>query len=278
MNQYAHSLSLYGGAIHRRITVRDIQKAKSVERWPMLTAYEQFTAEIFDGCGIPVLLVGDSAASNFLGYENTISVTVDELIPLARAVVRSTKRAMVIADLPFGSYESSPEQALATAIRFMKESGVHGVKLEGGERVVPQIRALVAAGIPVMAHIGLTPQSLHQLGGYRVQGRGDDGAILKASARAVQDAGAFAIVLELIPAELATEITEELTIPTIGIGAGNHCDAQVLVWSDLMGLTANPPKLAKAYRNLRQEIANGVHEWADDVAKGAFPGDAQSFH
>lgn len=280
MSDSAHSgvpLSLYGGATHRRITLKDIQKSKSIERWPMLTAYEQYTAEIFDKCGIPVLLVGDSAASNFLGYENTIPVTVDELIPLARAVVRSTKRAMVVADLPFGSYESSPEQALITATRFMKESGVQAVKLEGGERVTPQIRALVAAGIPVMAHIGLTPQSLHQLGGYRVQGRGEDGALLIESARAVQDAGAFALVLELIPAELAAQITTELTIPTIGIGAGNQCDAQVLVWSDLMGVTENPPRLARAYRNLRQEIADGVNEWARDVANGNFPGEAQTF-
>jgi 3-methyl-2-oxobutanoate hydroxymethyltransferase len=269
--------SLYGGAIHRRITVKDIQKSKSVERWPMLTAYEQYTAEIFDRCGIPVLLVGDSAASNFLGYENTIPVTVDELIPLARAVARSTHRSMVVADLPFGSYESSPEQALATATRFMKESGVQAVKLEGGERVAPQIRALVAAGIPVMAHLGLTPQSLHQLGGYRVQGRGEDGVLLLDSARAVQDAGAFALVLELIPAELAAQITKALTIPTIGIGAGAHCDAQVLVWTDLMGLTAKPPKLAKVYRNLRQEIADGVSEWARDVASGNFPRQEQSF-
>lgn len=274
----SNSLSaLYGGAIHRRITVKDIQKSKSVERWPMLTAYEQYTAEIFDQCGIPVLLVGDSAASNFLGYENTIPVTVDELIPLARAVVRSTKRAMVIADLPFGSYESSPDQALATATRFMKESGVQAVKLEGGERVVPQIRTLVAAGIPVMAHIGLTPQSLHQLGGYRVQGRGADGERLIQSAHAVADAGAFSLVLELVPAELAAQITSGLSIPTVGIGAGNRCDAQVLVWSDLMGLTEKPPKLAKVYRNLRKEIADGVNEWARDVATGAFPSQEQSF-
>ena len=276
----AHNQSdnrLYGGATHRRITVRDIQKAKSVERWPMLTAYEQYTADIFDKCGIPVLLVGDSAASNFLGYENTIPVTVDELIPLARAVVRSTERAMVIADLPFGSYESSPEQALATATRFMKESGVQGVKLEGGERVVPQIKAIVSAGIPVMGHIGLTPQSLHQLGGYRVQGRGEEGALVLASARALQEAGVFSLVLELVPAQLAEEITQALAIPTIGIGAGNQCDAQVLVWSDLMGLTENPPRLAKTYRNLRKEISDGVAEWAKDVASGEFPSKAQSF-
>jgi 3-methyl-2-oxobutanoate hydroxymethyltransferase len=273
----AHDGALYGGAIHRRVTVRDIHKAKSRERWPMLTAYEQYTAEIFDKCGIPVLLVGDSAASNFLGYENTIAVTVDELIPLARAVVKSTERAMVIADLPFGSYESSPEQALATATRFMKEGGAHGVKLEGGERVVPQVRALVGAGIPVMGHVGLTPQSLHQLGGYRVQGRGEEGALLLESAKAIQGAGAFSIVLELIPAQLAAEITQALTIPTIGIGAGNQCDAQVLVWTDLMGLTAKPPKLAKVYRNLRQEITDGVSEWARDVASGNFPSQEQSF-
>lgn len=278
MGTSSEQTALYGGVIHRRITVRDIQKAKSTERWPMLTAYEQFTAEIFDQCGIPVLLVGDSAASNFLGYENTIQVTVDELIPLARAVVRSTKRAMIIADLPFGSYESSPEQALATATRFMKESGVQGVKLEGGERVLPQIRALVGAGIPVMAHIGLTPQSLHQLGGYRVQGRGEEGALLLESARAVQSAGAFAVVLELIPAQLAAQVTAELTIPTIGIGAGNNCDAQVLVWSDLMGLAEKTPKLAKVYRNLRKEISDGVHEWARDVTTGLFPGPEQTFH
>ena len=278
MEQATPPVALYGGAFHRRITVRDIQRAKSVERWPMLTAYEQYTAGIFDQSGIPVLLVGDSAASNFLGYENTIPVTVDELIPLARAVVRSTERAMIIADLPFGSYESSPEQALATAVRFMKESGVQGVKLEGGERVLPQIRTLVAAGIPVMGHIGLTPQSLHTLGGYRVQGRGEAGAQLIESALAVEAAGAFALVLELIPAELATEITSTLTIPTIGIGAGNQCDAQVLVWSDLMGLTEKPPKLAKAYRNLRAEITAGVQEWAHDVASGAFPSEAESFH
>ena len=277
MSDTSSPLSLYGGAIHRRITIRDIQQAKSLERWPMLTAYEQYTAEIFDTCGIPVLLVGDSAASNFLGYENTIPVTIDELIPLARAVVRSTKRAMVVADLPFGSYESSPKQALATATRFMKESGVQAVKLEGGERVAPQIRTLVAAGIPVMAHIGLTPQSLHQLSGYRVQGRGEQGPALLASAHAVQEAGAFSIVLELIPAELAAQITKSLAIPTIGIGAGNQCDAQVLVWSDLMGMTQKAPKLARAYRNLRREISEGVAEWARDVATGEFPGPAESF-
>ena len=269
--------SLYGGKTHRRITVRDIAAAKGVEKWPMLTAYEELTAGIFDSVGIPVLLVGDSAASNFLGYENTIPVTVDELIPLARAVVRGTKRAMVIADLPFGSYEASGAQALATATRFMKEAGAQGVKLEGGTRVVEQVKTLVSAGIPVMGHLGLTPQSLHALGGYRVQGRGDAGDEILAQARELVEAGVFSLVLELVPADLATRITAEIPVPTIGIGAGNGTDAQVLVWSDLMGLTPNAPKLAKAYRNLREEIASGVDEWAKDVASGVFPGMEQSY-
>ena len=184
---------------------------------------------------------------------------------------------MVIADLPFGSYEASGAQALATATRFMKEAGVQGVKLEGGTRVVEQVKTLVSAGIPVMGHLGLTPQSLHALGGYRVQGRGDAGDEILAQARELVEAGVFSLVLELVPADLATRITAEIPVPTIGIGAGNGTDAQVLVWSDLMGLTPNAPKLAKAYRNLREEIASGVDEWAKDVASGVFPGVEQSF-
>jgi 3-methyl-2-oxobutanoate hydroxymethyltransferase len=238
--------ALYGGAIHRRITTLDIAKSKGQGKWAMLTSYEQLTAEIFEQAGIPVLLVGDSAGNNFLGAENTISVTVDEMISLSRAVVSATKRALVVADLPFGSFEQSPEQALQTSIRFFKEAGVQAVKIEGGAKVTPQIKALIKAGIPVMGHLGLTPQSIHTLGGYRVQGRGENGAAIIADALALQEAGVFALVLELIPAELAAEITATLEIPTIGIGAGKDCDAQVLVWSDLMGLTAKPPKLAKA--------------------------------
>ena len=270
--------ALYGGAIHRRITTLDIAKSKGQGKWAMLTSYEQLTAEIFEQAGIPVLLVGDSAGNNFLGAENTISVTVDEMISLSRAVVSATKRALVIADLPFGSFEQSPEQALQTAIRFLKEAGVQAVKIEGGAKVAPQIKALIKAGIPVMGHLGLTPQSVHTLGGYRVQGRGEDGAAIIADALALQEAGVFALVLELVPAELAAEITATLEIPTIGIGAGKDCDAQVLVWSDLMGLTAKPPKLAKAYRNLREEMSNAVKEWSADVASGAFPDEGQSFH
>lgn len=268
--------SLYGGATHRRITIRDLMQAKTRgEKWAMLTSYEQMTAGIFDEAGIPVLLVGDSAGNNFLGEENTIPVTVDEMIPLVRAVVRSSKRAMVIADLPFGSYEASADQALATSIRFFKEAGAHAVKLEGAQ--IDQVRKLTQSGIPVMGHLGLTPQSIHQLSGYRVQGRDDGDAMLNV-ALALQDAGTFSIVLELVPAELAKRITEALTIPTIGIGAGNACDAQVLVWTDLMGLTKNAPKLAKAYRNLRLEILDGTKEWIEDVRNGIFPGPEQTFH
>ncbi len=267
--------ALYCGAMHRRVTIVDLAAAKKRgEKWAMLTSYEQMTAKIFDQAGIPVLLVGDSAGNNFLGHENTIPVTVDELIPMTRAVVTASTRALVIADLPFGSYESSPELALATSTRFFKEAGAMGVKLEGAH--IATIEKLVASGIPVMGHVGLTPQALHQLGGYRVQGRTDGDVILDA-ALAIEKAGAFAVVLELVPAELAKKITQALRIPTIGIGAGVDCDAQVLVWTDLMGITENPPKLAKAYRNLRREMADAAAEFAADVRSGDFPGPEHSF-
>jgi 3-methyl-2-oxobutanoate hydroxymethyltransferase len=241
----------------------------------MLTSYEQMTASIFDEAGIPVLLVGDSAGNNFLGEENTIAVTVDDLIPLTRAVVRGSKRAMVVADLPFGSYETSPEQALATSTRFFKEAGAMAVKLEGAH--LATVEKLTTAGIPVMGHLGLTPQSLHQLGGYRVQGRTDGDAILDA-ALALEKAGAFALVLELVPAELADRISTALAIPTIGIGAGINCDAQVLVWTDMAGFTANPPKLAKAYRNMRADLLAATQEFADEVRSGTFPSEKETFH
>jgi 3-methyl-2-oxobutanoate hydroxymethyltransferase len=261
-----------------RISISNLAaKKKAGEKWAMLTSYEQMSAQIFDEAQIPVLLVGDSAGNNFFGQENTIPVTVDELIPLARAVVNSSKSAMVVADFPFGSYEAGPEQALATGVRFFKEAKVQAVKLEGGKKVVPQIKALINAGIPVMGHIGLTPQSVHALGGFKVQGRGQDAARVIEDAKALVEAGVFAIILELIPAELAKEITKLVSVPTIGIGAGVHCDAQVLVWTDLMGLTEKPPKLAKAYRNLRSEISAAAKEWASDVAGGKFPTDEQSF-
>ena len=232
--------SLYGGVVSRRVTPRDLQLAKDRgERWPMLTSYDMLTAQIFDAAGIPVLLVGDSAGNNVLGYATTVPVTLDDLVPLARGVVRSTSRAMVVGDLPFGSYQGGVRDALAAASRFLKEAETHAVKLEGGRRVVPQVAALVEAGVPVMGHIGLTPQSQHVLG-LRVQGRGAAADELVADAVALQEAGAFAVVLEVVPADLAERITKELTIPTVGIGAGPSCDAQVLVWTDMAGLTPGP--------------------------------------
>jgi 3-methyl-2-oxobutanoate hydroxymethyltransferase len=256
-------------------TIKDLADLKKRgEKWAMLTSYEQMTAEIFDEAGIPVLLVGDSAGNNFLGEKNTIPVTVEELLPLTRAVAKSVKNALVVADLPFGSYESGPELALATSIRFFKEAGAHAVKLEGAH--LESIKKLVSSGIPVMGHIGLTPQSVHQLGGFRVQGRENPEALI-AAAKSIEAAGAFAIVLEMVPSDLAATITKELSIPTIGIGAGNSTDAQVLVWTDAFGLTKNPPKLARAYRNLRAELLNGAREFVRDVAEGKFPSEAESF-
>lgn len=263
----------------RRVTIRDLADAKRRgERWPMLTAYDQYAAEIFDEADIPVLLVGDSAADNVLGYENTVGVTVDELIPLVRAVVRSTRRSLVVADLPFGSYEASPEQALATAARFMKEAGAHAVKFEGGARVLPQVELLTRSGVPVMGHLGLTPQSVHGFGGYRVQGRGEAGEVLLADAKSLEQAGAFAIVLEVVPAELAERVTTAVDIPTVGIGAGAGCDAQVLVWQDLAGLRRNPARFVKQYADLRTVLGDAARAFADDVAARTYPDDSHSYH
>lgn len=267
------------GAQGRRTSISDLATMKKRhEKWAMITSYEEMTASIFDEAGVPVLLVGDSAGNNFLGEENTIPVTMDEMIILSRAVVRGSKSAMVVADLPFGSYEKSANLALSNATRLFKEAKVQAVKLEGGKKVVPQIKKLIAAGIPVMGHLGLTPQSVHALGGFKVQGRGSEALRIIKDAKALESAGVFAIVLELVPAELAAEIASLLEIPIIGIGAGAHCDAQVIVWTDLMGLTVNPPKFARAYRNLRSEIAQGVSEWMADVALGVFPTEEQTFH
>lgn len=266
-------MSLYGNNPLARVTVRDIAAAKARgEKWPMLTAYDALTAAIFDEAGIPALLVGDSAAQVVYGYDTTLPVTVDELIPLVRAVVRGSKRAMVIADLPFGSYQQSVEQALETASRFMKEAGAHAVKLEGGARVLPQVEALVNAGIPVMAHLGLTPQSVHALGGYRVQGRDESGEILMRDAKALEAAGAFAVVLEVIPVELAAKVTASLAMSTVGIGAGNVTDAQVLVWQDMAGLTADPvAKFVKRYANIGADLSVAAKAYAADVVSGAYP-------
>jgi 3-methyl-2-oxobutanoate hydroxymethyltransferase len=264
---------LYGGVSDRRITVTDLARAKDAhERWPMLTAYDAVVGGLLDAAGIPVLLVGDSASMVVLGHPSTLPITMDELVTMTAAVVRGTRRAMVVADMPFGSYQESPQQALRSASRFLKESGAHAVKLEGGARVVPQIRTLVEAGIPVMAHVGLTPQSVNALGGYRVQGRGEAGHVVLDEATAVQDAGAFAVVLEVVPHDLAERVTKELHIPTIGIGAGNATDAQVLVWQDLLGLTpGKPAKFVKPYTDLRQVMTSAVQQWALDVVAGTYP-------
>ncbi len=270
---------LYGATGSGRITLHDLASAKERgERWPMLTAYDAMTARLFDEVGIPVLLVGDSAANVVYGYETTIPITMDELVPLVAAVARSTRRALVVADMPFGTYQTSPDQALAEAARFLKEGGAHAVKLEGGQRIVPQVEALVGAGIPVMGHLGLTPQSVNALGGYRVQGRGGSGERLLRDAKSLEAAGAFAVVLEVVPAELARRVTDALSIPTIGIGAGNGCDAQVNVWQDLVGLTPTPrPKFVRAYGDIRSGIADAVRAWSDDVVNGEYPSADQSY-
>lgn len=270
--------ALYGGAGTRRITVRDLAAAKArSEKWPMLTAYDALTARIFDEAGIPVLLVGDSAAMVVYGHDSTIPVTVDDLIPLTAAVVRGTRRALVVADLPFGSYQVSVEAAMETAIRFLKETGAHAVKLEGGHRVLRCVEELVAAGIPVMAHLGLTPQSVNAFGGYRVQGRGEEGERLMHDAKSLQAAGAFAVVLECVPAELAARVTEALSIPTIGIGAGPDCDAQVLVWQDMAGLTPKVPKFAKRYADVAGLLSQAARSFADEVVSGAYPTQEYSY-
>lgn len=262
-----------------RVRIRHLQEYKQQgSKWAMLTSYDQLSAGIFDEAGIPVLLVGDSAANNVYGYETTLPVTVDELIPLVRAVTGSTRRALVVADLPFGSYQESPEQCFATSARFMKEAGAHAVKLEGGTEMVPQIEKLAAGGIPVMAHIGFTPQAEHQLGGYRVQGRGDAAQELLATARAVEAAGAFAVVLEMVPGQAAAAITEALSIPTIGIGAGTDCDAQVLVWQDMAGLRGGRmPRFVKQYADLRSTLLDAARAYASDVESGAFPAAEHTF-
>ncbi len=270
---------LYGGTgTGRRVTVRDIAAAKARgEKWPMLTAYDALTAGIFDRVGIPVLLVGDSAAMVVYGHDTTIPVTVDDLIPLTAAVVRGTSRALVVADLPFGSYQASPGAALAAATRFLKETGAQAVKLEGGERVARQVEELVAAGIPVMAHIGLTPQSVNAFGGYRVQGRGEEGERLLHDAKVLQAAGAFSVVLECVPAPLAARVTRELSVPTIGIGAGPGCDAQVLVWQDMAGLSPRVAKFVRKYADLATVLGEAAAAFAADVTGGTFPDEGHSY-
>lgn len=273
----------YGGAAvapgPRRVRIRHFQNAKD-QGIPItgLTSYDMLTAGIFDEAGIDFLLVGDSAGNNVMGYDTTLPVTVDELIPLTRAVAHAAKRALVVADLPFGSYEVGPEDALHTAIRFMKETGAHAVKLEGGQRSQKQIKRIVQAGIPVMAHIGFTPQSEHGLGGHIIQGRGDGAQALIDDALAVQAAGAFAVVLEMVPAGIAGEVTKALTIPTIGVGAGPDVDGQLLVWTDFAGMTAGRvPRFVRKYADLRGVLTDAVTNFRNDVNSGSYPAPEHSY-
>lgn len=264
----------------KRVRTRHFSNAKQQGiKITGLTSYDMLTAAIFDKAGIDFLLVGDSAGNNVFGYDTTLPVTVDDLIPITRGVASAVKRAFVIADMPFGSYETSSDEALHTAFRFMKETGAHAVKLEGGVRSAEQIRRIVAAGIPVMAHIGFTPQSEHQLGGHVIQGRGDSGTeALLADAHAVEDAGAFAVVLEMVPSEAAKHVTAELRIPTISVGAGPHCDGQLNVWTDWAGLTTGRiPQFVKQYANVAQVLTDAAHAWAADVASGAYPSAEHSY-
>ena len=263
----------------KRVRIHHLREMKERgEKWPMLTSYDMYTAATFDEAGIPVLLVGDSASNNVYANQTSLPVTVDELIPLVRAVTRSVKYALVVADLPFGSYQGSPEQAFHTAVRFMKEADAHCVKLEGGAEMAPQVELLTKGGIPVMAHIGFTPQSEHNLGGYRVQGRGEAAEQLLAAARTMEAAGAFAVVMEMVPGDVAAEVTRRLAIPTIGIGAGNQCDAQVLVWQDMMGLrTGRLPRFVKQYADLHGLMREAAETYAAEVRSGAFPGPEHTF-
>jgi 3-methyl-2-oxobutanoate hydroxymethyltransferase len=262
------------------VTVRDVRSFKERgERFAMLTAYDAFSARLLDDAGIPLLLVGDTLGMVVLGYESTVPVTMEEMLHHTAAVVRGTNSALVVGDMPFMSYQTSIEDGMRNAGRFLKEAGAHAVKLEGAGRMVELVERLTASGIPVMGHLGLTPQSIHQLGGYRVQGRTDEDAeaIMK-DAKDLEAAGVFSLVLEAVPAELAREVSASLAIPTIGIGAGPHCDGQVLVFYDFLGITPKPPKLAKAYASLGPQITDAARRFAREVAEGRFPDDEHSYN
>ena len=264
----------------RRITITDLQAATDRgERWSMLTSYDTLTAGVFEQAGVRALLVGDTSAEIVLGFQTTVPMTMDQLIPMVQAVVRGTRTALVVADLPFGSYEAGPEVALPNAVRHLKEGGAQAVKLEGGHRVLPQVRAMTAAGVPVMGHLGLTPQSVNTLGGVRrVQGRGAAGDQLLADAHALQDAGAFAVVLESVPADLGRRVSEALRIPTVGIGAGPYCDAQILVWQDMAGLTTGRlPRFVKRYASLHETLLDATRRFTDDVSGGRYPDAEHSY-
>jgi len=263
----------------RRITVRDLQAATAQgDRWTLLTSYDALTAGIFERAGVRVLLVGDTSAQTVFGHDSTVPITMDQLIPLVQAVVRGTRTALVVADLPFGAYQASVPQALGNAVRYLKEGGAQAVKLEGGRRVVPQVEAMVSAGIPVMGHLGLTPQSVNVLGGHLMQGRGTAGDELLADALALERAGAFAVVLEAVPARLGERVTAALTIPTVGVGGGPHCAAHGMVWQDLAGLTTGPaPRFVRRYAQLADVLGEAVGRFVADVASAAYPAATWSY-
>jgi 3-methyl-2-oxobutanoate hydroxymethyltransferase len=265
---------------NRRITIHDLQAATDRgERWSMLTSYDTLTAGIFEQAGARALLVGDTSGEMVLGYGDTLPVTMEHLIPMVQAVVRGTSNVLVVGDLPFGSYQAGPDIALANAVRHLKEGGAQAVKLEGGRRILPQVEALTQAGIPVMGHLGLTPQSVNVLGGVRhVQGRGDAGEELLADARMLERAGAFAVVLESVPAELGRRVSAALRIPTVGIGAGPGCDAQIMVWQDMAGLTTGRvPRFVKRYADIHGALLDAAHRYVIEVASGDYPGREHSY-
>jgi 3-methyl-2-oxobutanoate hydroxymethyltransferase len=261
------------------VTIHDLAAWKARgERFIMLTAYDALTARVLDEAGVPLLLVGDSLGNNVLGYDSTVPVTMEESLVFTAAVARGAKNPMIVGDLPFGSFQASARDAMRNAARLVK-AGANAVKLEGGRRSAKAVRKISAAGVPVMGHLGLTPQSFNSFGGFRVQGRGEQGDELLADALALQDAGCFAIVLEAVPAELGKRITEALEIATIGIGAGPHCDGQVLVITDLLGLTPDPtPRFVKRYADLRGTIAEAAQRFAKDVAEGHYPAPEHQYH
>jgi 3-methyl-2-oxobutanoate hydroxymethyltransferase len=276
----AEETAVYGPPAPARYRTVHLQRAKDEgRRFAMLTAYDAITASLFDAAGVEVLLVGDSVGNTVLGHSSTLPVTVEDMVTFSAAVVRGAQRAFVVADLPFGSYEASPEQAVHSALRLVKEAGVHAVKMEGDERFVPHVEAMTAAGIAVMAHIGFTPQSEHVLGGYRVQGRGDGAAeAMTASARALEAAGAFCVLMEMVPTEVAAAVDRALTVPTVGIGAGDLTTGQVLVWQDMLGLTeGKKPRFVKQYADLHSVITAAVCHYRRDVLTGAFPAPEHQF-
>ncbi|WP_028278998.1 3-methyl-2-oxobutanoate hydroxymethyltransferase [Arthrobacter sp. H5] len=262
-----------------RIRTHHLQSAKNEgRRFAMLTAYDQYAAQIFDEAGTEVLLVGDSAANNVLGHETTLPITLDEMIMFSRAVSRGTRRALVVADLPFGSYEVSPAQGVESSVRLMKEGLVHAVKMEGGSHYAETVRAITTAGIPVMAHVGFTPQSEHSLGGYRVQGRGNTGQQVIDDAVALAGAGAFCVLMEMVPSEVAAAVDRAIDVPTIGIGAGGSTTGQVLVWQDMAGLrSGKQARFVKQFADVRSVLADAAKLYGDEVRGGTFPGPEHSF-